>query len=77
MSLFLSLADLIERNAGDGIRNYYTHLGEPCMYMYVCAIMYKCMYRYNVMYMYIVYVYIIICSVVYNMSCPLQGKYTQ
>ena len=22
------ISDLIERNAGDGIRNYYTHLGE-------------------------------------------------
>ena len=28
---FLSCVDLIERNAGDGIRNYYTHLGELCM----------------------------------------------
>ena len=26
----LIISDLIERNAGDGIRNYYTHLGESC-----------------------------------------------
>ena len=32
---FCTLVDLIERNAGDGIRNYYTHLGE--VQLHVCT----------------------------------------